>query len=143
MRGLLSIVVCIAAVGMWLLLRDDSAEHSIITQAATPGVELTRPKPFSMTQLYAAAQDKVDGTVSPPVKDITTETTFDEAVAELLRSDPGLREFYELRRKALRTSVEQQAYLDLISDPRLIDEAGAELLAGAAKPMTPMTPMTP
>jgi hypothetical protein len=63
-----------------------------------------------------------------------TTWSVEEAVGQALDADPQLRKFYNLRRKALRTSAEQQEYLAMISDPKQIDEARDDLLAAVHQP---------
>lgn len=90
---------------------------------------------FTLEELYAegrarAGQDKLSNIVEAP----EPVADLDEAMAEVLDSDPQLRKFHDLRRKALRTSVEQQDYLAMIADAKLITEARDDLLAAALYP---------
>lgn len=126
----LAIAGCVAVVGIWLCTRDDASEQRVVKSPVRP--HATAHRALSMSQLYAEARDKVDGVPGGQAVG-TSEPTLDAALAELLSTEPELRAFYDLRRKALRTSDEQQAYLALVSDPRLIDGAGADLLSGTAR----------
>jgi hypothetical protein len=53
---------------------------------------------------------------------------LDDILADVLDSDPQLLKFYNLRRKVMRTSAEQQDYLAMISDPKLLAAARKDLL---------------
>jgi hypothetical protein len=83
-----------------------------------------------MNQLYAEAQTKAAAKPEPlDLSKTKSSRGIDDSFSEMLDSDPALRKFYELRRKALRTSVEQEEYLAMISDKQLIADARTDLLA--------------
>jgi hypothetical protein len=99
--------------------------------ASAPTHEPAAPrKVLALDELYAEGLAKTRpgggaaGSGTP-----ASETSLDGMLAELLDADPRLRQFYSLRRKALRTSAEQQDYLRMISDESLIADARADLLA--------------
>jgi hypothetical protein len=92
---------------------------------------------FTIGQLYADGQAKAGGKAErgdhEQIEPQASMVGVDDAIEGVLASDPQLHKFYKLRRKALRSSAEQQAYLDMISDPKTIDAARAELLAATSQ----------
>lgn len=92
---------------------------------------------FTIGQLYADGQAKAGGQAvrgdHEKIEPRASVVGVDDAIEGVLASDPQLHMFYQLRRKALRSSTEQQAYLDMISDPKTIDAARAELLAATSQ----------
>ena len=102
------------------------------TAPASPGERVVQRKPLTMDELFtegrakAGQEESAGGLMTPG-----PEVGLDDTMAEVLDSDPKLRKFYDLRQKALRTSVEQQAYFEIVSDEKLIAEAREDLLAGA------------
>jgi hypothetical protein len=57
------------------------------------------------------------------------EGSLDGALQRMQELNPRLGKFHTLRSKALRTSEEQQQYLDMLADPAMLAEAKNNLLA--------------
>lgn len=132
-------VILAAAVGGALLVmsRGSSRDAPPGAPAAALSPPHLRRSPFTMAQLYAEGQTKANGDAVKPdgskIESRASTVEIDDVVASVLDSDPQLRKFHELRKKALRTSDEQQNYLAMISDPKLIDDARKDLLAAASQ----------
>jgi hypothetical protein len=116
-------------VGLLVLLRRPPAE----APAPAPVAAAPNPTraPLPLDKLFAEGQAKA-GEEPAPGEPAASAWGVEDAVGELLESDPQLRKFYNLRRKALRTSAEQSEYLAMISDAKLIDDAREGLLAATS-----------
>lgn len=128
-----------AAVGGALLVmsRGSSRDAHPRAPAAALSPPHLRRSPFTIPQLYAEGQAKAGGQAVKPdgskIEPSASTTEIDDVVAGVLDSDPQLRKFHELRKKALRTAAEQQDYLAMISNPKLIEDARKDLLAAASQ----------
>jgi hypothetical protein len=128
----LSLLATVALV-LWLASRRDDVHGSRPPQPAPPAavmVQPTRPV-FTMAQLYE--EGRVKAGAKPDQAKATSNRSIDDTVADVLDTDPVLSKFHELRRKALRTSIEQQEYLAMISNKQLIANARADLLASISR----------
>ena len=128
-RSIVLAGLIIAACGLVWLLRKPNEPVAL----PAPAAEVKRPArmPLPLERLFAEGRAKAGEPVAPGPQASTWGV--EEAVAELLESEPRLRAFYNLRRKALRTAAEQQEYLALISDRQMIDDARDSLLAAISK----------
>jgi hypothetical protein len=130
-------ILLVGLCGVLALLRSGGSKHGPqAPQTATISTERTptaQRRLFTMNQLFAEGQSKA-GIGHAGKHDAAKDTPamsspgLDDVVAEMLDSDPQLRKFYNLRRKAVRTSAEQQDYLAMISDAKLIADARKDLL---------------
>lgn len=127
--GLMTLVAC-ASLGFvfWPAPAGDpegaGARRGALARGASPGKQL-----LTIPELYRAGWAKARPGDAPGA---AADPGLDGRIAELLASDPQLQKFYNLRRKALRTSTEQQDYLGMIADARLIAEARQDLLSAAS-----------
>jgi hypothetical protein len=119
----LIIAACVVLLYLWRAPSDRVAP-------AAPTADAQRPArmPLPLEKLFAEGRAKAG---EPPAAGERQASSWgvEDAVGELLASEPGLRKFYNLRRKALRTSAEQHEYLAMISDRKMIEDARDGLLA--------------
>jgi hypothetical protein len=110
-----------------VVLRGSSDAPQVAARPSSPTKRVGRDL-LSMKQLMAEGHAKA-GDAPDPLEPISSSTAgLEDAVGELLDTDPNLRKFYNLRKKAVRTSAEQQDYLAMISDAKLIANARKDLL---------------
>jgi hypothetical protein len=123
-------LIIVACVGLLLWLRGPS-EH---VAPPAPAADARRPArmPLPLERLFAEGRAKA-GEAPAASERQASSWGVEEAVGELLASEPRLRAFYNLRRKALRTAAEQQEYLALISDREMIEDARDGLLAAISR----------
>lgn len=125
-----------------LLWPDPASQDPSRSQAAAGPSAVHEPaaprKALSLNELYDEGMSKArgdhkagnpGGPGGPGGAGAPAGSGLDDTLEEVLDADPELRKFQGLRRKALRTSAEQQDYLRMISDARLIEEARRDLLA--------------
>jgi len=136
-----AIVFAILVVGIGVVLffalwdRSDAGQQMTPTAVLSPTPPAVKRNVFTMNQLYAEGRAKAgiaeeaDKLEAPKT---TSSAGLDDTVADVLDTDPQLCKFYELRRKAVRMSAEQQNYLTMISDPKMIADARKDLLEGAS-----------
>jgi len=121
-----------------LSLSRESGEPSVQAAAPSPAHKQAAQRRFlTLDDLFAEGRsksgsggvpDKPDGSELIPASQLEQRSRLDDALAEVLDSDPQLRKFYTLRKKAVRTSAEQQDYLAMIADAKLIAEAREDLI---------------
>ncbi len=116
-----------------VLLRGSSEAPQVVARPSSPP---TAPKRdlLSIGQLMAEGHAKAGDAPDPLQPMSSSSAGLEEAVGELLDTDPDLRKFYNLRKKAVRTSAEQQDYLAMISDVKLIANARKDLLEAISLP---------
>lgn len=151
MIGLVTVVAALAVVAWRSAERAGRADERPSPRATTTaqptaataeagGAE--RP-PLTMAQLFAEGRAKISepssergdvATTAPPspsdAPDTPTATALDRELEATLAADPVLRRFYNLRKKALRSKLEQAEYQALLADEALLEEAKAELADG-------------
>lgn len=117
----------------FLLWPDPASQDPSRSQAAAGPAAVNEPaaprKALSLNELYDEGMSKARGGHKAGGSGAPAGGSLDDTLKEALDADPELRKFQGLRRKALRTSAEQQDYLRMISDERLIEEARRDLLA--------------
>lgn len=117
----------------WLMSRgaplhlDRTDRSGAAARTHEPGAAQEHPR-FTMDELYAEALAQAGADTDSTPSEAMSRRGVEDVLDEVLDSEPNLRRFYELRRKALRTSAEQQDYLAMVSDRQLIEDARAELL---------------
>lgn len=127
-------LVALAGLAVSWLMSREAPLHLDLVERSEPA-----PKPreqvapaweprFTMDELYAEALALAGADTDSDPSEAMSRRGVEGVLEEVLDSDPNLRRFYELRRKALRTSAEQQDYLALVSDRQLIEDARADLL---------------
>lgn len=135
-RNALIVALCVAGLLVIVLVRLPRGSQVTPRNAATAAAPATKPPParpfLPLTDLVAEGnaligKDSSDHASSAAAPD-EPRTHLDETLAAVLDSDPQLRKFYNLRRKTLRTAEEQQDYLAMISDPKLIAAARKDVL---------------
>lgn len=127
--GLATVGACAAlCVALWLAPAKESSR--IETHPAAKEHSASEPRGLlTMSELHEEGWGKARPTEpAPAALRPEAESGLDTRIAEVLASDPQLQRFHQLRRKALRTSMEQQDYLDMIADENLLEEARDELL---------------
>ncbi len=151
MIGLVTVVAALAVVAWRSAERADRTD-SVASASTTAGAATAAPAervangesparaPLTMDQLFAEGRAKIsdpaakhdEATTAPPSPSAPAEapTALDQELEATLASDPVLRRFYNLRKKALRSKLEQAEYQALLADESLIEEAKAELAEG-------------
>jgi hypothetical protein len=126
----LASLIVAACIGLVFLLRGPGERVA----PAGPAAATERPArmPLPLEKLFAEGRAKA-GEPRPAGERQVSSWGVEEAVGELLASEPQLRKFYNLRRKALRTSAEQHEYLAMISDRKMIEDARDGLLAAISR----------
>jgi hypothetical protein len=135
-RNVLIVALCVAGLLVIVLARLPHGSRVTPRAATTAAAPATKPPlahpflPLSDLVAEGNALIETDSSDHPSSTAATDEsrTRLDETLAAVLDSDPQLRKFYNLRRKTLRSSEEQQDYLAMISDPKLIAAARKDLL---------------
>lgn len=133
-----AILAAIGCVVLLVILRGSSEEprHNAPKAARSPSAPNAGRNVLSINQLYAEGQALAAGDAvkadSSKIEPQGSTGGLDDTIAEVLAADPELRKFHDLRKKALRTAAEQQDYLAMISNAKLIDDARKDLLAAAS-----------
>lgn len=148
MIGMVTVVAALAVVAWRRAERADRAASTASTSATAssalaPAAKSPARPPLTMEQLFAEGRAKIsepeskagDETAAPPSPSGTPEappepTALDRELEATLAADPVLRRFYNLRKKALRSKIEQAEYQALLADESLLQEAKAELAEG-------------
>jgi hypothetical protein len=130
------VVLAILTIGLgallFVVLRGSPEEVHKPPAVAVAPIKPPGRNPLTLSQLFKEGRAKAGEAVEPEPDTGASTPGIEESVGELLDSDPQLRKFYNLRRKAVRTSAEQQDYLAMISDAKIIDDARKDLLAAAS-----------
>lgn len=97
--------------------------------ASTSSETASQPRPLlPLPRLFEEARQQTENKREPWSAD-SDEGSLDGSIQRMLERNPELAKFYELRRKALRSSAEQQQYLDMMASPEILAGAKDNLLA--------------
>jgi hypothetical protein len=129
---MLAIAALAVGVVLVVVLRGSSDAPAPLARPSSPPPPAKRNL-LTMKQLMAEGHAKA-GDAPDPLEPASSSTAgLEEAVGVLLDTDENLRKFYNLRKKAVRTAAEQQDYLAMISDVKLIANARKDLLEAIAQ----------
>lgn len=132
-KAIVLAILALVVGGVLVVVLRGSADAPQVAARPSPPRTPTGRDLLTMKQLMAEGHAKAGDAPDPLAPVTASGPTLEDAVGELLDTDPNLRKFYNLRKKAVRTSAEQQDYLAMISDVKLIAQARKDLLEAIAQ----------